>query len=482
MKQYINYRRFLSIIILIILSISGFSQIQSTALQDKISGIQKTKGFEHAAIGISISDIQSGKSIFQTEPQLSLVPASIFKVVTTTTALEVFGPDFQFQTTLAYSGTIKNDTLWGDLQIVGGGDPTLGSEYFPEGKLFLDDWTKAIQEKGIKVIAGNLILDATIYENQTIPSTWIWEDLGNYFGAGASGISVFDNQYEIHLKSENSAGLHTKIVGIVPEIPGLDLKNEVLSSDQNRDLSFVFGSPLDSRRIIRGTIPKNKSDFIVKASVPDPAALLENEFRKKLSAENIFISGETKYEKANNGNELTNTKSPALSEIIRITNHESVNLFAEHLLKQLAVKAFGLGTTDEGCKLVHQFWEEKGLDLDGFFVSDGSGLSRFNAITARQMVEILNYMANESRWSEEFSKSLPTVGNGTIRSFNVSNFPNKSLRAKSGSMTRVRCYAGYLNSISGKQFSFTIMLNNFSCSQAEAGRKIEEILVELRKI
>jgi len=462
----------------------GFAQNPINSVQQKTAGWQNTSTLANASVSMAISDCQSGESLLQSDPQLSLVPASILKVVTTATALEVFGPDYRFNTTLSYYGNLRNDTLFGDLQIIGGGDPTLGSEYFPESKNFQEEWIKALQSKNIKVITGNLILDATIYETQSIPDTWIWEDIGNYFGAGASGISVFDNLYEIHLKSENVAGKPTRVIGINPEIPNLELTNEVLSSDINSDQAYVFGSPMENHRVIRGTIPKNQSDFVVKASVPDPAILLASEFRKTLKANGISLSGETKYEKAKAepSNQLSVIQSPPLREIIKVTNHESVNLFAEHLLKHLAFQKYGLGTTKEGCKFVIQFWKDKGLDMTGFFMNDGSGLSRFNAITASQMVAILNYMKTKSVNSDDFFESLAEVGNGTLTVFNQDCFPEGCLHAKSGSMTRVRCYAGYLTSISGRQLSFTIMLNNFSCSQKEATRDIEELLIELRKI
>jgi len=461
----------------------GTAQNELNSVQQKITGWQTTPGLTNASICIAVSDNQTNEKLIETKPQLSLVPASILKTVTTATALEVFGPDFRFNTTLSYSGMVRNDTLFGDLQIIGGGDPTLGSEYFPENKNFQKKWIEAIQNKNIKVIKGNLILDASIYELQSIPDTWIWQDIGNYFGAGASGISVYDNLYKIHLKSEDVAGKLTKVIGINPEVPNLQLTNEVLSSDSNSDQAYVFGSPMENRRVIRGTIPKNQSDFIVKASVPDPSALLSSEFRKTLTASGISLSGITKYEKAKvESTQLIVIQSPTLREIIKVTNHESVNLFAEHLLKHLAFQKTGLGTTEDGCQFVLQFWKDKGLDMNGFFMNDGSGLSRFNAITANQMGSILNYMKTKSAYSVDFNNSLATVGNGTLTVFTEANFPNDCLRAKSGSMTRVRCYAGYLNTLSGRQLSFALMLNNFSCSQKEATLKIEELLVELRKM
>ena len=471
--------------IFILYTVAGIAQNPIISVQQKITAWQNATGLANASVGIAVTDNLTGDELFKSEPQLSLVPASILKVVTTATALEVFGPDFRFTTTFSGSGTIRNDTLFGDLQIIGGGDPTLGSVYFPENNHFLEDWIKTVQNKNIKVIQGNLIVDATIYESQMIPNTWVWEDIGNYYGAGASGISVSDNLYEIHLSSGKEGKL-TKIVRINPEIPGLEIRNEVVSSNITSDQAYVFGSPMDNKRIINGTIPVNKSDFVVKASVPDPAVLLASEFKRKLSVNGISIFGGTKFEKVKIDQSppafLAVNQSPVLSEIIKVTNHESVNLFAEHFLKHLAFQKYGVGTTKDGCKFITEFWKDKGLDMTGFFMNDGSGLSRFNAITASQMVEILKFMKTKSAYSADFFQSLATVGNGTLTVFSNENFPNECLHAKSGSMTRVRCYAGYLKTISGKELSFTIMLNNFSCSQTETIQKIQELLIDLRKM
>ncbi|MBL7967318.1 MAG: D-alanyl-D-alanine carboxypeptidase/D-alanyl-D-alanine-endopeptidase [Prolixibacteraceae bacterium] len=483
MKRYF----FLNVLITFLLLNSSqyelFAQTKISQLQEKTNQWKNSPTLSNAGICFSVTDSQSGQTILQTEPQISLVPASIMKVVTTATALETLGPEYRFKTLLSYSGTIRNDTLFGDLQIIGGGDPTLGSMYFPETRNFQEEWLKVLQQNSIRVITGKLVVDASIYESQMIPGSWVWEDLGNYYGAGASGLTVYDNLYEIHLQSPETAGQPTQFMKNVPEIPGLELKNEVKSSDINSDQAYVFGSPDDSRRTIRGTIPKGKTDFVVKASMPNPTALLASEFSQKIKSSGIQFSGEAAFEKATtDGIVLTETLSPPLREIIRETNYESINLFAEHLLKHLAWLKTGLGGTREGCKQIAQFWKEKGMDTNGFFMNDGSGLSRFNAFTARHLVFILNYMKNQSPYAADFYQSLPAAGQGTLVAFNKEQLPGETVKAKSGSMTRVRCYAGYLKTTSGKELTFTVMLNNFSCSQSEATRKIQELLVMLRNM
>ena len=439
---------------------------------------------EHASVGVFMQDAQTGRVLASSESQMSLVPASTLKLLTTGAALELLGADFRFETKLAYTGEIRNDSLLGDLIVIGGGDPALGSEYFEDHYLkkhFLNSWVDSLKQRNIHFIGGNIIVDASVYEQQLIPNTWVWEDIGNYFGAGACGLSVYDNLYEIHLSSPDTAGLQTQIVSTIPKIPEITFDNQVLSSDINRDRAYVFGSPLENVRVLRGTVPKGKSDFVIKASVPNPPFLLGWQLKRKIEEEGIVIEGsiDVNFQQGKTGETtiLAKTISPPLIDIISVTNHESVNLFAEHLLKHIAYLKCGQGSTEVGVKVVTDFWKSKGIETTGLFMADGSGLSRFNAITAKQMVKVLDYMKNESEDGPEFINSLPTVPNGTLYYFHAEYFPDNSLHAKSGSMTRVRCFAGQLKTKSGREILFSVFLNNFSCSQSEAIRAIENLLV-----
>lgn len=448
---------------------------------------------QHASIGLFVADAETGEVMAESSSQLSLVPASTLKLLTTAAALELLGADYRFETRFAYRGAIQNDTLFGDLLILGGGDPALGSHYFPEryGKDgFLDQWVQKLNDLPVRYVTGNLIADVSVYDDQLIPRTWIWEDLGNYYGVGACGLSVYDNLYRIHLASPELAGEPTRVLRIEPAVPGLELENRVLSANDRRDRAYVFGSPLNGTRVLRGTIPKGKADFEVKASVPNPPLLLGWQLKHRLEQSGIGLAGEVLVkwqpgpgEETQAGGpactEIAVTQSPTLAEIVDVTNHESVNLFAEHLLKHLAWATTGKGTTEEGIRVLTSFWEEKGIDTKGLFMADGSGLSRFNAITARQMVEVLQYMYADRVNGRFFFRSLPTVPNGTLWYFHPENFPNQALRAKSGSMTRVRCFAGLVETASGRKCLFAVFLNNFSCSQAQAIRDIEDLLAKL---
>ncbi|MGE4587146.1 MAG: D-alanyl-D-alanine carboxypeptidase/D-alanyl-D-alanine-endopeptidase [Mangrovibacterium sp.] len=438
----------------------------------------------NASVGVYLQDALTGQILGSCHAQQSLIPASTLKLITTAAALEMLGPDYRFQTRLAFRGQLSNDSLKGDLIIIGGGDPALGSMFFRDYYLnphFLKGWTDSLHQHKIRHVCGQILTDATIYDERAVPGTWIWEDIGNYYGAGVSGLSVYDNSCEIRLRSPGEQGRPVQIISVSPEETGLEFDNRLRSSEDKRDLACVYGSPPDHRRIIRGTIPLGRNSFVIRASVPDPPQLLARQLKNMLEASGISVTGSTGRLNVPVQKEVTlaTTFSPPLIKLIRVINYQSVNLFAEHLLRQLAYTQTGNGSLEEGIRVLTNFWENRGINTSGLFICDGSGLSRFNALTAEQLVQVLAYMKNKSPHSELFYNTLPAVPDGTLYSFDQHLFPRHSLQAKSGSMTRVRCYAGILTTTSGRQIIFAVLLNNFSCSQHQAILSIEELLAEL---
>jgi len=475
----------MTIRILTILFLGLFAQnaLAQNGFESAFKRITEQPDYKNASVGVEFTDLKSGELLFGMNGDKRLIPASTMKIVTTATALEILGSDFRFSTTIGYTDSIDtNKRLWGNLVVKSGGDPTLGSAWFAE-KNFVVNWVDDIIKAGIDTINGNIIFYDSIFDSDEIPSTWLWGDIGNYYGAGPNAFTVYDNLFSITFKSPNEAGGQTEIIKISPEILGLEIVNNVIASDVNRDLANVFGSPLDKNRVIRGTIPKGKAAFTIKASIPQPGDLLATEFTKTLAIKGVYFTGKVKFQKT--GNEIIHpifiNKSPALSEIIRLTNTESINLFAEHILLQIAVAKFGIGSTQKGIEAVNNFWKSKGIDVSDLYMDDGSGLSRTNTFSPSFLNTILLYMHQKSPNSEAFVNSLPAAGKGTLSSFNTDLFPGNTLIAKSGSMSRVRCYSGYLKLDSGKTAAFTIMLNHFSGSQAKLREEIENLLFEIKK-
>jgi len=470
---------------LLLLCLFQFVFSQQIGFEKVLNQFLNQPEYKHASVGINIIDLESGKQVYALNSEKLMVPASTLKLVTSAATLELLGADYRFETKVGFTGQIDENKLNGNLAVIGGGDPALGSEYFKDHYFnphFLDVWVDKIIETGIEEVSGDLILDISLYDSKKIPPTWIWEDMGNYFGAGASALTIFDNLFRITFRSSRIAGRLTEIINIEPAVGGINLENEVVSANIKYDRAYVFGSPLDKKRVIRGSIPKNRRAFTIKASVPEPELLLGNQLQQRLLKKGIKILGEVKVK------EIPQEKfhpvfiqySPELAEIVEVLNHESVNLFAEHLVKQVAAEIKGTGSRDEGIKIIKGFWDMNGIHKEDWFMEDGSGLSHFNAVPPKLLTKVLSYMYKQSLHKQEFVNSLAKTGEGTLIYWDRERFPGESLKVKSGSMTRVRCYAGYLVPDSGKTIAFSLMVNHFSGSHTKLIRHIEELFYQLK--
>ena len=466
---------------------TGFYSFSQQNVQTELQKILQQLEYTNATIGIQVVDLENRIPLFELNPEKLMIPASTLKIVSSASALEILGAGYRFKTIVGYSGEIlKTNVLKGDLVIVGGGDPTLGSEYFRENKLneyFVKVWVQKIKAAGIRKITGDIILDGSVYDSEKIPPTWIWGDIGNYYGTGANAFTCYDNLFRLTFKSPKEVGVRTEIITTYPKIEDMIIVNEVVTSDDKRDLAYVFGSPLDKNQVIRGTIPKDKNAFTIKAAVHNPEELLAEALLDQLAIEGISISGEIKFETLDK-NQLQTIyihESPKLDEIVKVLNYESINLFAEHLVLQIAAEKNGTGNREKGIELIKDFWNSNEVIKNDFFMEDGSGLSHFNAISPSQINSILFFMAKNSKNSEAFFNSLPNAGNGTLSGFSTEFFPNNTIKAKSGSMTRVRCYAGYIQADSDKKCAFTIMFNHFSGSHSKLTKEIENLLLTAKK-
>jgi D-alanyl-D-alanine carboxypeptidase/D-alanyl-D-alanine-endopeptidase (penicillin-binding protein 4) len=432
----------------------------------------------NANISIMVKDLQSGKTLHSHNASNSFVPASTVKLITTATALEVLGADYRFKTTLEIEGIISADSvLQGNLIIYGSGDPTLGSSKL--GNInFLNDWISAVRKAGIKQINGNIIANASVYDTEGINPKWLWEDMGNYFGAGAYGISYKDNTFEMELRS-GAVGTTPEIVKITPNIPELTFKNYLRSTTIRFDSAYFYGAPFVNERSIYGEIPANRPSFKIKGDIPRPGLVLARDLAWKLKSSGISVTGIATDEAGVSGRRtvIYTHLSPKLTEIIQEINSNSNNHFAEHLFRHLALQSGIQASSPEAVKRINAFWKSKGLPVDELFLYDGSGLSTVNAVSANFFVSLLSYMDKSSN-NSVFRASLPVAGkSGTIRNFLKGTSLEGRVQAKSGTISRVRAYAGYINT-NGNRFAFAVIVNNpNSTSTIETRKKIEEFLI-----
>lgn len=469
-----------------------FSYAQpASKLRLELDKLRKDEQLSHAQLSVYVWNLKKNSLVIDHNGDLSLVPASTMKVVTTGAALNILGADFRFETKIEFEGIYDslNGIVKGNIYITGGGDPTLASEYFRDKKDSLSvvqRWALILKEKGIKKVEGKIIADAGVFEDNTTPSQWIWGDMGNYYGAGASGLTYMDNKITFHFVSKNE-NTSTQISKVTPDIKGLKIINNVTAGGK-KDNAYVYASPYDYRYMVEGNIPPNRSDYEVDAAMPDPALYCAQSFYEALIQNKIIVTDSfstvrilKEASKYKSGKRVTFFKhySPPLEKIVYYTNLKSNNLYAEHLLKYICYKQTGMGEENEGTVLVTEYWKTRGVDVGGMFMNDGCGLARANAITTKTQVQILRLISQDKSF-QSFYNSLPVAGkSGSLGGLCEGSFAENNLRAKSGYITRARSYCGYVKNRKGEMVSFSVIVNNYSCTAVEMKSKLEKILVAI---
>ena len=448
----------------------------TSRLQSAVDSFIALPGMESATLGIAVLPVEEGQVLFDHNGRKSFVPASAMKVITTGAALTYLGPDHRFKTTL------QTDTD-GNVFVKGSGDPTLAQ--YSTDKLF-NTFSAKLKEAGIEEIDGAVIADATAFETQLAPDTWQYYDIGNYFGAGASGLTFLQNSYRAYFNPGRSAGSPAKFLRTSPAIPGLKFTNEMRTGKSGSgDRGFIYATPYTEHAFLRGTIPLGKPGFSIKGSMPDPPLTFARFFSTHLESTGIscvhpattmrILALEDQNPTAER-TDIYHHESAPLSEIALSTNHLSINLHAEALVKAIAHKRRGVGSTKAGAEEMEKFVASMGIRTNGLHIADGSGLSRLNGATPRQFVYILKGIHN-SEHGDVFFRSLPIAGKtGTLKYIGSGTAASGRIHAKSGTLERIKCYVGFADSTSGKRYTFAIMVNNFTGSYYPIKKAIERTM------
>jgi len=439
-----------------------------------------------------LAEVGSGKAICKVDIDHGLSPASVMKTVTTGTALSLLGPGYRFSTLLQYDGKLDAATkiLNGNIYIKGEGDPSLGSATFGSsvGDV-MKEWVAAIKKAGIDSIAGCIIGDAESFESNPISPYWTWEDMQCDYGTGPGGLNIRENLFDMLI---TLSGKQTRIK-TDPVIPGLKLYNEI---DYNpsiaRPYAYVEGSPFEFERTALGEV---SGAYTGRSAIPDPALFCAQTLRIALKEQGIKIrdsattvrlmhlNGAKPNSKKGERTTISTINSPTLSELVYHTNQVSQNFYAESILREIAWKINGFGNPSDAVNIIYHFWKIHGVDLRGMCMVDGCGLARMNAITTHQLVDMLRVYAQDSAVFPTFYRSLPVAGEtGTIRKLADGTEADGNLHAKSGTMARIKSYAGYVKTRSGKMLCFAMIGNNTLWSEVELQDKFARLFVLMARL
>ncbi len=470
---------------LLILVHTACSQTNPTN-KDKLFAFMNSTEFKSASLSFVLFDLKEKKEVISYRAEKSMIPASVQKLMTTAAALEILGKNYRFPTKIFIQGSLSDRRIDGNLVLKGFGDPTAGSHYFYRSNqrfAFVDSVFNLLQTIGIEQITGAVVCNTFLFAEECLSPTWSWEDIANYYACGTYAFPVGDNLYKIHFSSPSVSGLNTRIKYTEPVIPGLTITNQVKSSAKNIDLAYLFGKPHDNRLIIRGSIPKSRADFVVKGAIPSPDWYYAFVVDSILKIKGIKINKlpERNPHKMNKAIYLGQYLSPKLAEIVYFTNKKSINLFADQLATNLCIAKGEKASLRNSAGILKAYWAEKGIDTTGMFLSDGSGLSRHNTLTANQLLFILRYMQKSANYTV-FYNSLPINGkDGTLRTFGRNKIEEGRIHAKTGSFRQVHSLAGYLMADSGKQYAFVLILNNYEASGKRVKSVMEDLMAKIIK-
>jgi len=485
--------------ILALLAVSGPRQAR---VQEILRSEPALKGAQ-----VSILAVRSGRdTLVAVNPDQRCVPASNMKLLTSGTALRTLGAGFRFETALAYSGEVRDSVLRGDLYIVGGADPTLGSPYrscTPADTLFRR-WTGLVKAAGISRIDGRVIGDARWLDGQVESPSWCYEDLGADYGAGPTGLNFHRNVLDVDIVPGLSTGERILAVARYPGLPKIRLSSTAVTSPAGcGDELYLCNTDLAPAAQLRGSYSADRPAKTMHCSNRFAALSCAGLFRRALEEAGITVLGsyadispdgmlrdEAAFPEGipapcDSLTRLGSTFSPRLGTILRDLNHESDNFYAETLLRTVGKTITGSACYDSSQVAVKSVLKGMGLDTRPIRIEDGSGLSRKNFVPASFFVSFLGKMAVCPE-SKTFISSLPGPGAGTLSMFlrSAPESVRQRIRMKSGSMGGVRCYSGYVlpeNGQSEDAVVFSVLVNDVVVPGRAAAKAVEKIILEIAR-
>ncbi len=434
-----------------------------------LSDILSQPAIDHAHYGIYILNLENDSVVYSYNSNKLFMPASNMKLLTSAAGLYFLGPQHRFKTRLAIKGKIINNRLYGDIVIIGEGDADFSLED-------LEEFVVTIKKIGIRDIFGDIVIVDDYFSPERLPIGWAWHYLDARYAPEISSLCLNRNVIAVNIEA---AGIDDYArVTITPKTRYVKLINR-MRTKLGEDSIIIYRRPEANIIFVDGAIGRGHKKKI-EVAVKDPAMFLGTYFKERLEEQKVKIEGRVSRKKGYSYFNIDSTYqiidsivSPPLIEILREMDVESVNLYAEALIKSLGSIYYKEGSFESGLKMLKNLLVRSGVDTASVSLWDGSGLSRHNLLSPYQLVLLLRYIYH-SRIFDDFYHLLPVPGEGTLE-YRFNNF-NDSLRAKTGTLYAVSCLSGYFK-IENDLYGFSMMFNHFTCPNRDI-QKIEQELLE----
>ena len=437
------------------------SPTSAPALSNDIRGMLNGR-IRSGQWGVVIVSLTRGDTLYSHNADMSLSPASTMKLFTTALALERLGADHQFSTDVLRDGPLNADgTITGNLVLRGDGDPSISSRFIPgDVNAPMQQLARFVVGQGVKRVTGDLIADATAFEDRLIPEGWLSRYITAAYAARVSALSLNENLVWIAVHP-NVNGKGTSVT-LEPASTAIPVINSVRSVNGSRSGSIAVRKLPNGVLDVRGYIGTRSPPRRVSMIVDNPALFTAGALRAALLKEGVTIDGEIRLGATPAGAvKVTSLVSPPLERLLSVMNRESINLYAE-----LIYRAAARGKQREGIGSADRAFAQLGDVLDSARIpdglvkaTDGSGLSSLNRITPRALVHLLAY-SNSAPWATTFHGTLPVAGESELLRNRMRMTPAQgNLHAKTGTTNTVASLGGYVTARDGEVLAFAFVYN-----------------------
>jgi serine-type D-Ala-D-Ala carboxypeptidase/endopeptidase (penicillin-binding protein 4) len=430
----------------------------AAALQSDLAGMI-ARNVRSGKFGAMVVSLTRGDTLFAQNAGEMMQPASTMKLFSTAVALDRFGPEHRFSTDVLRDGPVGADgTITGNIYLRADGDPSMSARFYKDPNLPMATLARSVAAAGVKHVKGDLVYDATAFDDQKIPDGWKSTYLGAAYAARVSALSLNENIVWVVVQPSGK----TAAVTLEPATTAIPVRSTVRLVG-GRGGRIIARRAADGGIDVSGSIGSSSGPLRYSLVVDDPALFTAGALRAALQSVGITVDGTIKAGKTpGNAEKVASFDSPPLSQIVSEMNRESINIVAELLFRDAsrASASNGTATAETGLANLREFLQKKvGVDPQAVKVSDGSGLSTLDYLTPRVMIELLSY-AHRGPWSSAFHGSLPVAGESELLRRRMRATPAQgNLHAKTGTTNTVIALGGFVTAKNGEIMAFSFIYN-----------------------
>jgi D-alanyl-D-alanine carboxypeptidase/D-alanyl-D-alanine-endopeptidase (penicillin-binding protein 4) len=433
---------------------------RDSQLPPAVQRVMNRAGIPARNVSIYVRDAGSNEVVLAINDNQPRSPASVIKVLTTYAALDALGPSYTWKTRAYVNGRLANGVLNGDLVVVGGGDPYMTAERWWR-------FVQELREQGLAKITGDFVIDHSYFAPQE-------GSRGDFDAQPFRTYNVLPDALMVNFQTSRftiiANSLRDQPLILVNPLPSnLAMSNQVRLGNgrcqgYDRGVEFDTPDPIDAPNtlVVRGVFPSACGSYSISRAIMTAPDYAYGTFRTLWTQSGGAIDGAMRIETLPaDAALLYEHDSLPLAEIIRLVNKYSNNVMARHLMLTLGVEKYGPpATIDSGRTAIRTWLASRGIEMPGFVMDNGSGLSRAERVTARGLGEMLD-LAWHSPFMPEFAASLPlSATDGTLRNRFKSPGMQGRIRLKTGHLDNVSALAGFVNAASGKTYVVVIMVNH----------------------